>query len=128
MKVLIVLCVLVISGCAYTPSNNELANADYGSQPINIEGSIKDSLLTTLKDPDSLQIKNITTPKKDFFLDPANFNTKFGYGWHVCALINAKNTYGAYTGYKNYHFFFKDNKVIYNTNIDMNSGRRLTCN
>ncbi|MFG5778003.1 hypothetical protein ACFIQF_13090 [Comamonas sp. J-3] len=42
-----------------------------------------------LKDSVSARIKELSTPKKS--LD--------GSSWEFCGLVNAKNSYGAYTGY-----------------------------
>lgn len=127
-SLLAIVIALSINGCAYTPSKQDFSNANYGEPPTNIEESIKKSLYGILKDPDSVQLKDISEPKEDWFLNPANFNTKFDYGWHVCAMVNGKNSYGGYTGYKQYHFFFKNNAVSYATDHSMNSGRTLVCN
>lgn len=123
-----ILIMLFMLGCAYTPSTTELQHANYGAAPTQTEERIRHYFSGTLKDPDSLRIQFITVPRKDFYLNPNNFNTQFGYGWHVCAVVNAKNVYGGYVGARPYHFYFKAENIEFVTDASMNSGVRLQCN
>lgn len=38
------------------------------------------------------------------------------YGWSTCATINAKNSYGAYTGVQIWWFFIQNGKVVRSQN------------
>ncbi|HCW3121839.1 TPA: hypothetical protein OXC77_004719 [Enterobacter roggenkampii] len=82
----ILACSLIIVGC--TPSEKDFI--DMG------ESLVKD----TLKDPESAKFES-------FFRD---FGENTGY---VCGYVNAKNSYGAYTGKKPYYVRIevKDGKV-----------------
>lgn len=82
----ILACSLIIVGC--TPSEKDFI--------VMGESLVKD----TLKDPDSAKFES-------FF---RNFGENTGY---VCGYVNAKNSYGAYTGKKPYYVRIevKDGKV-----------------
>lgn len=128
MKSTALLIAILCTSCAYTPSNTDIKQANYGVKPSQPEAAIRTYFTGTLKDPDSLRIQFVTEPKQDWFLNPANFNTKFGYGWHVCAMVNAKNSYSGYVGARPYHFYFNGERIAFVTDAGMNSGRRLQCN
>lgn len=49
----------------------------------------KEAVLESLKDPSSAQFKNVRTSKD---------------GWVLCGELNAKNSYGGYTGFKRFYF------------------------
>ena len=106
---LVVLFVLLVSGCANHPSKEEIAAADYGDYPFNAESVIKSYYDETLKDPSSVMYRGFSTPEKymlgDVFSGPK-------YGYLVCASVNAKNSYGAYVGYKSEGFLIKNGKIV----------------
>jgi len=127
MRYLVLVAAALLAGCQSMPTKQQTDSADYGPKPNNHEQAIKNELSIILKDPDSAKIKYITKPKKNWYLNPKNFNTKFDYAWLSCANINAKNSFGAYTGYKTHAFFIKNNIVIYHQNDLLNSGRFIKC-
>ncbi|MFM5589154.1 hypothetical protein [Aeromonas salmonicida] len=83
-------------------------SADYGVYPENYQDMIKQYMSTHLKDPYSAKYSQFTAPKKEHAME----NHKAIYGHSSCVLINAKNSYGAYTGDHLYWFFFKDGEII----------------
>ncbi|QYY33554.1 hypothetical protein K2O51_31480 (plasmid) [Cupriavidus pinatubonensis] len=96
-----------LSGCALPPSESELAAADYGSYPMNYEEIIRDYMSSRLKDPFSAQYQFQNSPQRGFYgLGGAQ------YGFVVCALINAKNSYGGYTGARPAYFMIRDGAVV----------------
>lgn len=103
MIVVISLSVWALTACA--PTQQELANADYGLYPKNYEQIIKNNLNSTLKDPDSAKI--------DFLGDPQKFYHFRKYGYATCINLNAKNSYGGYSGYEKVYFFIRDNVVLH---------------
>ena len=127
MRLLIVIFTLLLSGCMSAPTKQQTDSANYGPVPNNHETTIKNSLQYILKDPSSAVVQRITKPRKEWFLNPENLNTKFDYAWLSCALINAKNSFGGFTGAKQYVFFIKNNKVIYYQADQLNSGRIVKC-
>lgn len=102
------------------PTND---SADYGQVPSDYQTQIKKYWERTLKDPASLQIRSIGTPDrgviystitKDHFYD-AYTDVEFipVYGHRVCAIYNAKNSYGGYVGWKPATFFFDNSGKIH---------------
>lgn len=82
-----------VLGCA-SPSGSD---GDYGPKPTDPDRIMQDYLRGQLKDPYSAQVEmravgRITT--KSSLLVPTT------YGWGICAVVNAKNSYGGYTGFK----------------------------
>lgn len=61
----------------------------------------RDYIIASLKDPESARIEQARPPRKgpalgyrpERFFPPA-------FGWTACYRVNAKNSYGGYTGYK----------------------------
>jgi hypothetical protein len=96
-----------LAGCATTPPPEVLRTADYGSYPGNFESVIKDYVAGQLKDPGSAQYQFLNAPKKGYWgLGGAK------YGYVVCARINAKNSFGGYTGAKMNYFMIRDGSII----------------
>lgn len=99
---------LLLLGCASLPSAEEAARADHGPLPTEYERIVKSYYEFTLKDPGSAQYRHISYPKQ-YWLGDRFTGAKFGY--LVCATVNAKNSYGAYVGYK------IDGLLIYNERV-----------
>jgi hypothetical protein len=96
---------LSVAGCmatAGTPDTEALAKADdpgvrAKNMPDNYRQLVAADLHKTLKDPRSIQDAEISPPLKNS-----------SEGTSVCVRLNAKNSYGGYTGIKSYTFFFRD--------------------
>ena len=98
------------------PTQEKITNADYGAKPTQYKQLIERHMTRILKDPESAQFRNYSIPKKDWLSDyPSGFSLDYPiyFGWLVCVDINAKNSYGGYTGVKPYYFIFKGNKIVY---------------
>lgn len=97
---------LTIIGCVTLPTADQLTQADYGPFPQNWKSDIANYLRSTLKDPDSAETtvdKDNAKPKKYCYGHGGLFgNTQ--YGWCNAIQVNAKNSYGAYMGYKDMIF------------------------
>lgn len=93
MKKLSLCALILLVGCVSSPSKNELSNANYGELPNDYQNSIKSSVGSRLKDPYSA-IYEFGTPYKGWC--QSGFTTLFG--WIVPFSLNAKNSYGGYTG------------------------------
>ena len=70
-------------------------------------------LYATLKDPDSAKIIFESKPYGGYILygDDTHGRIASG-GYFVDLLVNAKNSYGGYTGYTPYSFHFRDNRLV----------------
>ncbi len=109
-KLLIILgAAMLLDGCATTPlpTAQQLETMDCGPIPRNYEQSIKDFMQGELKDPDSAEYKFIPPVKQAL-----QQLWKSYIGWEVGVQVNAKNSYGGYTGYQPYFFFFQNEKIV----------------
>lgn len=82
-----------VLGCA-SPAGGD---SDYGPKPTDPGRIMQDYLRAQLKDPFSAQVEmravgRITT--RSSLLTPTT------YAWGICADVNAKNSFGGYTGFK----------------------------
>ena len=90
----IILSLLTLAGCAVTaPPQSELSKANFGELPVNYQELIKNDMPQRLKDPYSAQYE-FSSPYKAW----CQSGFSFYYGWLVPITINAKNSYGGYTG------------------------------
>ncbi|WP_239403562.1 YgdI/YgdR family lipoprotein [Aggregatibacter aphrophilus] len=112
----------LLAGCATETeiTMNDVRNMDYGSYPKNYEKTIRQHLARTLIDPNSLMIDGFSKPKKYLEITSRRYNvTTDSYNpavflkyYIVCARINAKNTYGGYTGWQDHIYYFRDGKIM----------------
>ena len=104
----IMLAMVFLTSCASMPTQQELANADYGAYPDNYEQIIKSYLEQRLKDPYSAEYRHIRGPEKRW----ARLFAQGNYGYSVCYIINAKNSFGGYMGYKTHNFIIYNGQVV----------------
>lgn len=97
---------VLISSCASKPTQEELANADYGIYPENYQEIIVNYFSMRLKDPSSAQYSFLKGPEKQWY----GFGNVYGYG--ACFTINAKNSYGGYTGQQLHFVMIRDGRVV----------------
>ncbi|EIZ2434192.1 hypothetical protein CWR40_004270 [Cronobacter sakazakii] len=115
---------LAITGCApKPPSQVEISTANYGSLPSDYQQQIKNYMGSTLKDPESARYTFQPT-YKGYSQDGAMASSggKVTYGYVAPVLVNAKNSYGGYTGNHLYVFMFS-NGVMYETTLNYLYGR-----
>ncbi|OKP29417.1 hypothetical protein [Serratia fonticola] len=119
----VVLASLALSGCespqmaeakrkdaefANSVKNINLETANVGAQPNNYKEVIEAAIRSQLKDPDSAKFSAMTTPRKEVMVE----NRDFVYGYSTCVYVNAKNSYGGYSGDQLYWVFMRDNQVL----------------
>lgn len=97
---------VVLTGC-FRPTAEQLANADYGQYPSDYEQTIKSYMSQRLKDPYSAQFQFLNQPKTAW-----NGIGGLKYGYAVCVLINAKNSFGGYTGSQLSYFMLRGSTVV----------------
>lgn len=105
---LIGLVALALSACAQRPTAEQIQNADYGTYPGDHEKIVKDYLERLLKDPESARYRFIKGPIRAY----SSYFGPVQYGYGVCAEVNAKNSYGGYTGYKLHFFLMRYGTVV----------------
>lgn len=103
---------VLLAGCAMPPTAAELAAIDYGPSPTDYKKSIERYLDSTLKDPDSKKIEYLGTPTTQWYKAGPIAGGGLVAGYAVCAYVNAKNSYGGYTGGKLSWFLIKNDRVI----------------
>lgn len=113
VKILSFVCVTMLlgalSGCATPPTAQELARLDYGPYPDNYEQIVRAYFDRNLKDPSSLQLRDgIPAPTQAW----SKFMGDLKAGYKICVTYNAKNSYGAYTGYSTEYFLIKNGEII----------------
>ena len=103
---------LTLGGCSFAPTGATVAAADYGSPMTEsqMQSRADAHLVDVLKDPDSRKVKWGQSGQAWLWLGLANGGHKYGYGLE--GFVNAKNSYGGYTGSKLYLFLFTDDGLI----------------
>lgn len=103
-KYLAVIFSLALAGCV-SVNQDEIKTANFGDKPSNYEERVKDYMAMELKDPMSA-VYSFRPPLRRAVVKMGmsdNF-TKY-YGWVVEVSVNAKNSFGGYTGAET-HFIF----------------------
>ena len=113
MRLVSLALVLLLSACTMPPTKGDLASADYGTALIEQDAqAIAQAFLNSyLKDPESAVIE-WKAFKKSWLREGLIHGGSVNYGYRLDARIKAKNSFGAYTGYKQYMFMLKNRKVI----------------
>ena len=106
--------ILFLSACASgPPTQKELAAADYGS-PISqqdAEAQAKQFMSRYLKDPYSAQYEWSNVYQGWIRHAPVH-GGGLVFGYILDVNVNAKNSFGGYTGLKPYRFVFKDRSIV----------------
>lgn len=103
---------LMLSGCATPqtpPTAAQIKAAKFPDLPTDYKQQIMGLIGQQLKDPDSGKYK-FAEPRKVYLQDAVAAGSKVYYGWMFNVSVNAKNSYGGYTGYKNdaYAYIYND--------------------
>lgn len=102
-----------LTACVSVPTATEVAAADYGT-PIGqeqAEEQAKQFLNPRLKDPYSA-VWSCESVSSGYFKDAPINGGKVTYGWRLLCSVNAKNSYGGFTGLKRYGFLFRDGRLV----------------
>ena len=123
----------LLSGCSTTKpvattkpvldtlSMKQIHSANYGAYPSNYQSSVRQHLQRNLLDYDSAKIEFYMKPVKVFYTTTLAFDgflsafksSHEGENWAgfpvylACVNVNAKNTYGGYTGWQTYEYYFQ---------------------
>lgn len=122
MKRIVLLVALMTAGYALAGSKRVSAeeawmaslpdqNADYGAYPEGYEDIVKGYYGTRLKDSDSAKYSDFREPRPNHRILSLK-ERSVQYGYVACVYINAKNSYGGYTGNKLAWLFIRDNAVV----------------
>ena len=109
--------IFLLSGCglAYQAKSKKMLNsattADFGSEPpIDHQEMEKALIRPGLKDPDSAKFDFgavVRTTIPSGFASPTPILV-----WRTDVNVNARNSFGGYTGFQPYHFAWRDGRLI----------------
>ena len=114
----------LLAACAVTQPSAQVSmktvrSENYGSYPKNYERQVRQYLNETLLDPGSAKIR-ISPPRRVFKIynpeakiySPKTPNQLKAEGYYlVCAEVNAKNTFGGYTGWQTHRYRFVNGEI-----------------
>ncbi len=103
---------VALAGCAWEPplpGGRAATPHDAGPRP-NPNAVIAAYLNEVLKDPESARISNILGPT--FINVPSEMLVQGTYGWGICFAVNAKNSYGGYTGSSVFTLIWRNGRVV----------------
>lgn len=108
------ICAILLVGCAGTEPRNSRGDivgiADAGAPPISADAVIQPYLQGTLKDPHSAQVVGVQGPA--FITVSGGLLTGAeDYGWGICFKVNAKNSFGAYVGFRDMALLWRNGSV-----------------
>lgn len=101
-----------VSGCAMTPTAEQLANADYGV-PIPKEDAVAKAeqwVRGVLKDPDSARFE-WNQFEKGWARNGLAYGGGYTFGYLLTGNVNARNSFGGYVGARKYQFIFRDGEI-----------------
>lgn len=123
--VLLTCTVLTMGGCgaSYNVDPAQISAVGAGSAPSKdtMMPLLEQQVRATLKDPSSAQFNW----PNDFVAGAHQpLMAKPIYGWVTCGTVNAKNSYGGYTGAQAVLVVVRDGQVVF-TEVDKGTGRPL---
>jgi hypothetical protein len=111
-KIIIGFALVLLTACATEPQTrpdgHPFTQVDAGPPPDR-NRVIVEYLSEVLKDPDSARISNIGGPV--FMTIPGELLVRGTYGWGICFWVNAKNSYGGYTGSRPFTLIWRGGSV-----------------
>lgn len=102
----------LFTGCASAPTSTEIASADYGKRPdaTQCEEIAGRAIKRQLKDPDSARFE-FATPTPCY----QSWRRVYGdlvYGYVVRGTVNAKNSFGGYTGGSQFEVLIRNGSAV----------------
>lgn len=115
---IVIVLALLVPGCATSeptgpkfvaPTPSEIQASDPGPVPTDYEAAIREFWASRLKDPTS-PLYAFRSPVKGYSSRLPD-GQPYCFGWRIPYALNAKNSYGGYSGNEAYSGFFKDGKL-----------------
>lgn len=103
----------LVCGCASAPTPEEVAAADYGQEmkPGECLAVVEPFIADKMKDPGSVQFRH-TDCQKGFWGSAPIFGMPHAFGYIQIGMINAKNAYGGYVGFRPYKALIRNGAVV----------------
>lgn len=110
---LAITCILTV-GCGVAPRNIQtITNDEVGPYPTDYQFTVQSYFEQALKDPDSAKYQWTGEPFKGYARIGFGHTQTIEYGWVVPVKVNAKNSYGGYTGWKEHHLLVVMDHVVH---------------
>lgn len=90
----------------------DVSNLDFGTSPQEPIAIAKQLMAYQLKDPESAQYRWVATYLGYCKQGWAKGKGLDWYGWAATIEVNAKNSYGGYTGFEPYTILYKDQQAV----------------
>lgn len=113
MKIALIFIAAALTACTTAPTGQggkPLTLADAGPKPADAMAIAKAAMLPILKDPESARFQLIR-PARPVVTGDSIFH-KGGAGWEICVNVNAKNSYGGYTGNRTTYLLWNTGRVV----------------
>lgn len=108
----------ISAGCVTAPRDvKTITDAEVGPYPADYQFTVQSYFEQVLKDPDSAQYQWPGKPFKGYAR--VNLGKDMLFGWVVPVIVNAKNSYGGYTGWKDHHVLVIYDKVAHHIQPDI---------
>ena len=105
--IILIFCSFILISCATPPSREDFINANYGSYPVNYKEIVGNYMSIRLKDPTSPRYRYLDEPVRAWYR-----GSPYNFGYSLCVYINAKNSFGGYTGSKLNYFMINTEHII----------------
>lgn len=104
----------LLTGCASAPTQQEIANADYGT-PMSEDQCrriAEQDIANQLKDPNSAQFRDEQPCYKGWLSSAPLLGMKAAFGYVQKGEVNGKNSFGGYVGFSPYLVLIKNGQVV----------------
>lgn len=111
---------ILLAGCIATPKHltSPIHNVFYNMDDSEIISKTKELMTYVLKDPSSAEYRNIRIAEITKGSVKQNPELLEGAIQYVCFDVNAKNSFGGYTGFKSWGLY-GDGNVIADSHVDL---------
>jgi len=112
-KLTLLILTITLTSCASGPSQEQLANADYGRAMTATECiSIAEQVVASgLRDPSSAQFNHGAACYQGWVSSSPILGLPVGFGWLQRGQVNGRNAYGGYVGFTPYLVLIKNGRA-----------------
>lgn len=112
-RLVLALAAVGLAACTTAPTGQggkPLTLADAGPKPADAMAIAKAAMLPILKDPESARFQLIRPARP--VVTGTTMIHQGAAGWEICVNVNAKNSYGGYTGYRTTYLLWNSGRVV----------------
>lgn len=114
VRIAATLAAILVAGCASAPTQQQLANADYGApmSPSECKERAEQVIANQLKDPSSAQFRNEAPCFTGWMSSVPILGMKVAFGYLQEGEVNGKNSFGGYVGFRPYMVLIRNGEVV----------------